>query len=412
MTQTIHVVGRTVAAATAKAFAKHQNVTIGAVSILHWLRTSEHQPDANQSKDLSSHSLTKTVRHYFEKVPCKNKTATAPHFDGRAHRQTTTSESRGALQSCTTAAHPTGEPIPMDSSTQEYCDGGNRNATGTQDHIDRTATTLDVPVYSAMRRLLIEDILTLPVDPAKPMLLYFTSQYSDYKQLSKYYELSPNPAPLLVVQGVSFFLVRVTVEKNCCANDLARGLLTRPEFNRLFLGKDNESIFFRLCDAAPTTSSHNSLHELRLVDFVAQKSSLMLFAHLPWRRKFGEAFNKVGKQKQKLLFRHLADEVRYDAGLTWNLIAAYANYESTDSKVPVDLMTQSFDTFLGAGIVGSQLEALDEVVDVAVMKEIRKCYGDFVSWTDAIIPDAVLDLLVDHAFRLVPHLMNAVMVRC
>lgn len=57
--------GHGTVALRAQSYANKMNVTVNAVSVLHWLRTDKHQSDSQQSLTLTSNSLTKMVRHFF-----------------------------------------------------------------------------------------------------------------------------------------------------------------------------------------------------------------------------------------------------------------------------------------------------------------------------------------------------------
>ena len=362
---------------------KHKLVHVTDLTVLHWLRSRGPEPSA---PTLSSNSLKKTARYQF--MPIKRKNRTIGSSEGQTVRSLR-SNSQSAISDL---------PVSVGSI-----------------HNDEQPNQLTAPVVSNVRRLLIEDIMTLPANLAKPFVLCFNESAPNFQTLHIAMSQLSSPLPLLFFEAHRFFQIRVTVDLNGRVGNMVDGVLARPDFLHLMFGNGNEQITFLLYDinhpppdrsALATACSFTFLWR----DFFEHKLSLLLFGNVPFRRQFYEALNNLSAFDSRItLFRQLADEVRFDCSLSFALCSAYERVITHQSKGNGKSDAGSFKSLLDKGLTGDALTELELDVNASICSEVLLCYGSFSSWTDSVLPDAVLDRLVQRAFDLVPNLMNVIM---
>ena len=278
---------------------------------------------------------------------------------------------------------------------------------------DDAPNQLTAPVVSTVRRLLIEDIMTLPANLAKPFVLCFNESAPNFQTLHNAMSQQSSRLPMLFFEAHRFFQIRVTVDLNGRVGNMVDGVLSRPDFLHLMFGNGNEQISFLLypndplCRSAPVTAcSFTFLWR----DFFEHKLSLLLFGNVPFRRQFYEALHNLSAFDSRItLFRQLADEVRFDCSLSFELCHAYERVITQSAKGNGKSDAGSFKSLLDKGLTGDALTELELEVNTTICAEVLLCYGSFCSWTDSVLPDAVLDRLVQRAFDLVPHLINVIM---
>ena len=265
------------------------------------------------------------------------------------------------------------------------------------------------PVVSTVRRLLIEDIMTLPSNLAKPFVLCFNESAPHFESLHCAMLQQSSRLPFLSFDTHHFFQIRVTVALNGRVQNMVDGVLSRPDFIHLMFGNGNEQISFFLHSEDPDTTECSFTFLWR--DFFDHKLSLLLFGNVPFRRQFYDALNNLTSFDSRItLFRQLADEVRFDCSLSFELCSAYERVISSQSKgIGKSGTGGSFKSLLDRGLTGDALTELELEVNTVIYSEVLLCYGSFTSWTDSVLCDAVLDRLVQRAFHLVPHLINVIM---
>jgi hypothetical protein len=88
----------------------------------------------------------------------------------------------------------------------------------------------------------------------------------------------------------------------------------------LLFGNGNEQISF-LCPDCP--DGINASISFLWQDIFFNKTSLLIFGPIPWQRNLRTLFAKVGIDSRLNLFCTLADEVRYDIALSFDLCSTY-----------------------------------------------------------------------------------------
>jgi hypothetical protein len=368
----------------AAAKSKTKNIKLGPTDILHWIRPSG-PPASNTTMDSGSFKKAARFLHQpMKRSPSKSKLLST---SGRPLRGAVPLPSSHDLQPATN--HDT-LVLPSDASN----------------------IALDGPMVCPIRRLLLEDILLLQPNVSRRLVLLFNKNVDMFDRLYNLHELSDTPLPMASFGSEhNFFQINVVVTHNPRVGALRDGLLDQNTFIHLLLGNGNEQIMF-LCPTCTSTDVDASI-TIKWRDFFFNKLSLMLFGSIPWQRSFRQVFSKLGPNTKLDLFRQLADEVRFDVALSFDLCSCYETHSVQQDTAEfkrkvVDLAPRSIADFISEGLVGKSIDTLDEMVNASIQQEVEKCYGSFVSWTDSVIDDSVVDSLVTRACELVPGVFDCI----
>ncbi len=83
---------------------------------------------------------------------------------------------------------------------------------------------------SPLRRLLIEDILTLPANLSCNFVICFHASSPSYERLCELHKACECPLPIVDFKDVRFTQLRVIVAWNPCVGDIVDGLLHPKTF--------------------------------------------------------------------------------------------------------------------------------------------------------------------------------------
>jgi hypothetical protein len=254
---------------------------------------------------------------------------------------------------------------------------------------------IHVSSISPIRRLLLEDICLLPSNTGLVCVFCVGNGHSSYDY---YHELmgtllENERLPTFLLNGVTFVQFKVTIINNPHWRGLETGnVVSRNLFNHLVVGNGNASIGVEFMGTQHGT--HTAF--LLFKDFFMCHSTFQLWACLPYRRNFREAFkSKSSKDSRLHLLRRLSLELHGDVAQTLDLCSAFdaiAPKQSParrKSEALATALASPIDTMksLPMSFYNENIKQFSEYTNQLIAERVQECYGSFISWTTSILPD-------------------------
>lgn len=347
---------------------KEKPVVIKCSELLSWIRDKVPLPSHAASKTASS--VKKQAKHYFRPVTY------SPNTVSVTKRRRVSSRGSVVTQE--------DNPPP---------EGSNCSAS--------------LPSSSHLRRLLIEDIVTLDPGSNEILILCVSPAHAAYAD----FKIVHDQAPLqkFTIRQSSLLQIRVRVVHNARRDELIGGLLDRSTFHHLLLENGNGAIGLVYCDIARHTAIY-----VNWKDFFLNCESLHLWGSSPMQRPWRTSLRaKFSKATRLQFFRRLVLELDGDVAQTLELCAAM---ESLDDHVnplvvpaPPPVVDLTSRATVSVELSDTVLDGLNTAVSNLIQKRMELCFGGFVSWSDPIITSNDLDHLCDLMYDAVPQQVSAIM---
>jgi hypothetical protein len=142
-------------------------------------------------------------------------------------------------------------------------------------------------------------------------------------------------------------------------------------------------------------------------DFFMCHSTFQLWACLPYRRNFRDAFkSKSSKESRLHLLRRLSLELYGDVAQTLDLcstfdaIAPKQSPARRKSEALATALASPIDTMksLPMSFYNENIKQFSEYTNQIIAERVQECYGSFISWTTSILSDDTLNQLMQTAF--------------
>jgi hypothetical protein len=215
------------------------------------------------------------------------------------------------------------------------------------------------------------------------------------------------PKPLRLTSGRTFVQTSCVVSLHPRRAQLVDGLLDRVEVRHLLLEKGNGSIGVSIQSANkdPCTEIFILWKEVFTCPLTFE-----VWGHVPAKRSFRLLLKDglASSDARQQVFSRLAAKVNNDRAFAFDVSSAFANVteaaaKKAKAKAQVILKKDTvFDAATSLSLYQPTISKLSDFCNDVIETEVPRCYGTFVSLTDAIILGSALDAMTDKLCELAP----------